>query len=149
MIIKNRRASFDYFLKEKIEAGISLEGWEVKSIRAGKISISESYITIRDNQVYLFGCHIIPLSQASSHQKNDPTRIRKLLLNKREIIRLTNAVERDGYTCISVQMYWKNGKVKLEIATSVGKKAYDKRTTQRDNDLKREASSAMKFMQKT
>lgn len=117
-----------------MEAGIVLQGWEVKSLRAGRIQIRESYILLKDGEAFLFGALITPLLTASTHIKTDAQRTRKLLLRRSEISRLTGAVERKGYTIIPIAMYWKRGRVKLEIGLAKGKKAYDKRRTEKDRD---------------
>ncbi|MBT8429045.1 MAG: SsrA-binding protein SmpB, partial [Gammaproteobacteria bacterium] len=136
-IARNKRARFEYFIEDRIEAGLVLEGWEVKSLRAGKAQITESYVLLKDNQVWLFGSHITPLSTASTHVHPDPTRTRKLLLNRSEINRLIGAVERRGYTLVPLSMYWSKGRAKLEIGLAKGKKQHDKRATEKDRDWQR------------
>jgi SsrA-binding protein len=126
-IVSNKKAKFDFFLQEKFEAGLSLQGWEVKSIRAGKVNLNESYVLIKNGECFLFGCFISPLVSASSHKKNDPLNTRKLLLHKKEIQKLIGAVERKGYSLIPLSLYWKKQKVKCAIALAKGKKEYDKR----------------------
>lgn len=136
-IALNRRARFEYTLEEHYEAGLVLEGWEVKSLRSGKGGIAESYVIIKKGEAYLFGSQITPLLSASTHVKPDITRTRKLLLNKKELHKLVGAVERDGYTIVPVSLYWKNGRAKLDIAVAKGKKLHDKRDTSKDRDWKR------------
>lgn len=133
-IARNKKARFEYSIEDKFEAGLVLEGWEVKSLRAGKIQINESYILLKDREAFLFGALITPLPTASTHVRPDPQRTRKLLLNRAEINRLANAVERQGYTVIPLTMYWKNGRAKLAIGVAKGKKTHDKRQTEKDRD---------------
>lgn len=134
MIARNKKARFEYSIEDKFEAGLVLEGWEVKSLRAGKVQINESYILLKDREAFLFGALITPLPTASTHVRPDPQRTRKLLLNRTEINRLTSAVERQGYTVIPLTMYWKNSRAKLAIGVAKGKKTHDKRRTERDRD---------------
>ena len=133
-IARNKKARFEYSIEDKFEAGLVLEGWEVKSLRAGKIQINESYILLKDREAFLFGALITPLPTASTHVRTDPQRTRKLLLNRAEINRLANAVERQGYTVIPLTMYWKNSRAKLAIGVAKGKKTHDKRQAERDRD---------------
>ena len=133
-IARNKKARFEYYVEDKFEAGLALEGWEVKSLRAGKVQINESYILLKDREAFLFGALITPLPTASTHVRADPQRTRKLLLNRAEINRLTNAVERQGYTVIPLTMYWKNSRAKLAIGVAKGKKTHDKRQAERDRD---------------
>ena len=133
-IARNKKARFEYSIEDKFEAGLVLEGWEVKSLRAGKIQINESYVLLKDREAFLFGALITPLPTASTHVRTDPQRTRKLLLNRAEINRLANAVERQGYTVIPLTMYWKNSRAKLAIGVAKGKKTHDKRQTERDRD---------------
>lgn len=136
LIAVNKKASFNYFFEEKYEAGIVLEGWEIKSIREGKASIAESYVLIQKGEIFLIGAHITPLVMASTHQKNDPTRLRKLLLKKREIMKLIGKVERSGYTLVPLNLHFnKKGYVKLAIALARGKKNYDKRQAIKERDF--------------
>ena len=137
-IALNKRARFEYHLDERIEAGISLEGWEVKALRAGKIQFGESYVLIKNNEAYLFGCLITPLVSASTHKSTDPMRTRRLLLHRSEIDRLIGLVERKGFTLIPTAMYWKRGKIKVEIAIAKGKQTHEKRRTEKDRDWDRE-----------
>lgn len=143
-IALNKKASHDYFIDERFEAGISLLGWEVKSLRAGKVQIVESYIQLKDNEAYLFGAHITPLLSASTHVKTEPIRSRKLLLHRQELNRLIGAVERKGFALVPTALYWKNGKVKLEIGIARGKKAHDKRATEKDRDWQKQKAQLMR-----
>ena len=143
-IIENRKAFHDYFIEEKHEAGMVLEGWEVKAIRAGRANIKESYVVIRGEEIFLFGMHIAPLTTASSHVSHDPTRTRKLLLHKKEIARLIGKVERAGYTLVPIDMHFKQGRIKLEIGLAKGKKLHDKRETEKQRDWDREKQRLMR-----
>ena len=133
-IARNKKARFEYSIEDRFEAGLVLEGWEVKSLRAGKVQLNESYILLKDREAFLFGALITPLPTASTHVRPDPQRTRKLLLNRAEINRLASAVERQGYTVIPLTMYWKNSRAKLAIGVAKGKKTHDKRRTERDRD---------------
>ncbi len=137
-IALNKKARHDYALEERLEAGLALEGWEVKSLRAGRVQLRESYVLIKDAEAWLFGTHISPLTSASTHVHPDPTRTRKLLLHRSELNKLIGAVERKGYTLVPLAMYWKRGRAKLEIALAKGKKAHDKRATEKERDWQRE-----------
>ena len=143
-IALNKKAKFDYFIEERFEAGIALEGWEVKSLRAGKVQIRDSYILLKDNEAYLFGALITPLPTVSTHIHPDPQRNRKLLLHRKELDKLTGAVERKGYALIPTAMYWKSGRVKVEIGLAHGKKAHDKRETEKERDWQRESRRILK-----
>ena len=143
-IALNKRARYEYHLEERLEAGISLMGWEVKALRAGGIQFNESYVLLRGGEAFLFGCLITPLTSASTHVNADPMRTRRLLLHKRELDRLIGHVERQGYTLIPTAMYWKKGKVKVEIALAKGKKQHDKRRTEKDRDWERQTNRLMK-----
>ena len=143
-IIENRKAFHDYFIEEKHEAGMVLEGWEVKAIRAGRANIKESYVVIRGEEIFLFGMHITPLSTASSHVSHDPTRTRKLLLHKKEIARLIGKVERAGYTLVPIDMHYKKGLIKIEIGLAKGKKLHDKREDEKKRDWEREKQRLMR-----
>lgn len=136
-IAVNRRAHHDYSIEERYEAGISLQGWEVKSLRAGKIQLDQGYVILKDAEVWLIGAQISPLITASTHVTPDPQRTRKLLLHDREISKLIGSVERKGYTLVPLKLYWKNNKVKLEIGLAKGKKLHDKRAAERDRDWQR------------
>lgn len=137
-IALNKKARFDYFIMEEFEAGLVLEGWEVKSLRAGKINITESYVLLKNGEAWLLGAHIIPLESASSHVKADPTRTRKLLLHRQQIAKLEGAVSRQGLTCVALSVYWSKGFAKCKIALAKGKQKHDKRETQKQNDWNRD-----------
>jgi SsrA-binding protein len=143
-IALNKKAGHDFFIEERYEAGISLQGWEVKSLREGRAQIKESYITIKDGEAFLFGAHIVPLSTASTHVHADPTRTRKLLLHRSELNKLIGLVERKGYALVPTAMYWKKGMAKLEIGLAKGKKQHDKRASEKDRDWKREKERLFK-----
>ena len=143
-IARNKKARFEYHIEDKFEAGLVLQGWEVKSLRAGNIQINDSYILLKEREAFLFGALITPLPTASTHTRPDPQRTRKLLLNRAEINRLANAVERQGYTVIPLTMYWKNGRAKLAIGVAKGKKTYDKRQTEKDRDWQLQKERLMK-----
>jgi len=143
-IIQNKKAFHEYFIEDKYEAGIMLEGWEVKAIRAGRAQLKEAYVTVKGAALYLFGSHISPLLNASTHIHPDPVRTRKLLLHQAEIDKILGKVQRAGYTVMPLNMHFKNGRVKLEIGLAKGKKQHDKRATEKDKDAKREAAQAMK-----
>lgn len=143
-IAQNKRARYDYLIEERVEAGVSLQGWEVKSIREGKIQFGESYALIRNGELYLFGAQISPLLSASSHVVADAMRNRKLLLHRNQIDQLIGAVERKGYSLIPTTMYWKNGKIKVELGLGKGKKEHDKRETAKDRDWEREKGRIMR-----
>jgi SsrA-binding protein len=138
LIAENRRARHDYFIEERYEAGLTLMGWEVKSMRAGKAQIAEGYVVIRGGEIWLIGAHITPLSSASTHVITDPVRSRKLLLNRAEIDKLIGAVERSGYTIVPLDLYWKSGRAKLRIGLAKGKKQHDKRAAEKDRDWERD-----------
>jgi SsrA-binding protein len=143
-IAVNRKARFDYFIEESYEAGIALMGWEVKSMRAGKAQIAEAYVYLKDGEAYLFGAHINALNSASTHVDTDPTRTRKLLLNRRQLDHLVGAVERRGYTLVPLELYWKAGRAKLKVGLAKGKKQHDKRANEKDRDWQRDKSRIMK-----
>ena len=143
-IADNRRARHDYFIEERFEAGIALEGWEVKSLRAGRLQLAEAYVLLKDAEAWLFGAHISPLVAASTQTRADPTRSRKLLLHRRQIDSLVGAVERKGRTIVPLAMYWKAGRAKLEIGLARGKKEHDKRADTRERDWRRERARVMK-----
>lgn len=143
-IAANKKAFHDYFIEEKIEAGISLEGWEVKSIRAGKAQIKEAYVTFKDGEAFLFGAHMSPLTSASTHVKADPIRTRKLLLHKYEIDRLLGSIDRKGYTIVPLSLYWKQGMVKAEIGLAKGKKDHDKRASIKEREWNIEKHRVLK-----
>lgn len=143
-IIDNKKAFFDYFIEERYEAGIALEGWEVKAIRAGRAQLKEAYVVVRSGEVYLFGAHISPLATASTHIKPDPVRTRKLLLKAEEIRRLIGKVERAGYTLVPLDMHYTRGRVKCEIGLAKGKKQHDKREVEKKRDWERERAQLMR-----
>lgn len=143
-IAENKKAFHDYFIEEKLEAGLVLEGWEVKSIRAGRVQLKEAYVIVKDGGVWLLGCHISPLTTASTHVTPDPVRTRKLLLHEREIARLIGKVERAGYALVPLDLHFSKGRVKLEIGLAKGKKQYDKRETEKQRDWQREKARLMR-----
>ena len=143
-IIQNKKARFDYTIEDKFEAGLVLRGWEVKSIRAGGASIKESHIFVRDGELFLLNANITPLKTASTHEKADPTRTRKLLMHKHEIMRLIGRVEQAGYTLIPLDMHFKDGRVKLEIGLGKGKKLYEKRQDASKKEWKRQQGRLLK-----
>ena len=143
-IAQNKKARHEYFIQENYEAGIALEGWEVKSLRAGRISLVESYVTLKEGEAFLFGAHITPLPTASTHIQPDPLRTRRLLMHRRELDRLIGMVERKGYTLVPLAVYWKNSRVKLDIGLGKGKKLHDKRATDKDRDWQRDKQRIMK-----
>ena len=144
-IVENRKAFHDYFIEDRFEAGIALEGWEVKAIRAGRVQIKEGYVIVSNGEVFLLGSHISPLPTASTHIQPDPTRTRKLLLNASEIAKLIGAVERAGYTLVPLDMHYARGRVKLAIGLAKGKKQYDKRATERDKEWNREQQRLLRL----
>ena len=143
-IAVNKRARFDYHIDERFEAGIVLQGWEVKSLRDGRISFGESFAQLRNGEAFLFGAQISPLLSASTHVIVEKLRLRKLLLHKLELYRLVGAVERKGYTLIPLQMYWKGNKVKVELGLAKGKKEHDKRDAEKDRDWQRDKGRIMR-----
>ncbi len=143
-IIQNKKAFHDFFIEDKYEAGLMLEGWEVKAIRAGRVQLKEAYVVVKDGELFLIGSHISPLATASTHIHPDPTRTRKLLLHAHEIDKIIGKVQRAGYTLMPLDMHYKGGRVKLEIGLAKGKKQHDKRATEKEKDSKREAAAAMK-----
>ena len=143
-IVQNRKAFHDYFIEQRLEAGIALEGWEVKAIRAGRAQIKEAYVIVSNDEIFLIGCHISPLTSASTHVTPDPTRTRKLLLHAGEISRLIGSVEQDGYTLVPLDLHYKNGRIKLEVGLAKGKKQYDKRQDEKEKDWRREQQRLMR-----
>lgn len=143
-IALNKKARHDYFIEERFEAGLALEGWEVKSLRAGRVQISDSYVLLKNAEAFIIGSLITPLPTASTHINPDPQRTRKLLLHRTELNRLIGAVERKGYTLIVTAMYWKAGKVKVEIGLAKGKQAHDKRESLKERDWQREQQRTLK-----
>ena len=143
-IADNKKAAFNYFFEERFEAGMVLEGWEVKALREGKVQLTDGYVVIREGELFLIGCQINPLKTASTHVSPESQRTRKLLLHKDEIRRLTGKVEQKGYTLVPLNLHWKGGRVKCEIALAKGKAEHDKRDTIKDREGKREVERAMK-----
>jgi SsrA-binding protein len=143
-IVQNKKAFHDYFVEERFEAGIALEGWEVKAIRAGRAQIKEAYVIVNNGEIFLIGCHISPLPTASTHFTPDPVRTRKLLLHAREISRLIGSVERAGYALLPLDMHYKDGRIKVEIGLAKGKKQYDKRRDEKEKDWRREQQRLMR-----
>ena len=144
-IVQNRKAFHDYFVEERFEAGIALEGWEVKAIRAGRVQIKEAYVIVNNGEIFLIGCHISPLLAASTHFTPDPVRTRKLLLHAREISRLIGSVERAGYALLPLNMHYKDSRIKVEIGLAKGKKQYDKRRDEKEKDWRREQQRLMRI----
>ena len=140
----NKKARFDYFIEDSFEAGLALEGWEVKSLRAKSVQVKESYIILKNGEAWLQGAHITPLNTASTHITPDATRKRKLLMHRKEIDRLVGAVDRKGYTVVPLKLYWKKGHAKVEIGLAKGKQMHDKRATQKDRDWQRDKSRVLK-----
>jgi SsrA-binding protein len=143
-IAENRKARHEYFIEETYEAGLALQGWEVKSLRSGRAQLKEAYVFLKNGEAFLFGAHISALPTASTHVIPDPIRTRKLLLNRNELDQLVGAVERRGYTLIPLELYWKSGRAKLKVGLAKGKKEHDKRATVKDRDWQREKSRLMK-----
>jgi SsrA-binding protein len=137
-IVENRKAFHDYFIEERFEAGLALEGWEVKAIRGGRANLKEAYVVVKNGDIVLLGAHISPLSTASTHVKTDPTRTRKLLMHREEIARLVGKVERAGYTLAPLDLHYKNGRIKIEIGLAKGKKQFDKRHAIREREWNRD-----------
>jgi SsrA-binding protein len=144
LIAENRKARHDYFIEDRYEAGLSLMGWEVKSLRAGRAQLTEAYVFIRAGEIFMMGAHLSPLNSASTHVTTDPTRTRKLLLNRVEIDRLVGAVEREGYTIVPLELYWKAGRAKVRIGLAKGKKQHDKRATEKDRDWQRDKARVLR-----
>ena len=143
-IADNKKAAYNYFFEERFEAGMVLEGWEVKSLREGKVQLTDGYVMIRDGEMFIVGCQINPLRSASTHTTPDSIRTKKLLLHREQIRKLTNKIEQKGYTLVPLNLHWKAGKVKCEIALAKGKAEHDKRNTIKDREGKREVERAMK-----
>lgn len=143
-IAVNKKAHFDYFIEEEYEAGLVLEGWEIKSLRAGKVNLTDAHVIMKHHEAYLLGAQIQPLATASAHTFPDATRTRKLLLNRKELSRLIGHVERQGYTLIPLSLYWKNNRIKARVALAKGKKTHDKRDTIKERDWERERARMMK-----
>jgi SsrA-binding protein len=143
-IVENRKAFHDYFIEERFEAGLALEGWEVKSIRAGRAQLKEAYVVVKNGELLLIGAHVSPLSTASTHVQADPTRTRKLLMHREEINRLVGKVERAGFTLTPIDLHYKSGRIKLEIGLAKGKKQHDTRATVREREWAREQQRALR-----
>ena len=143
-IAQNKRARHDYHIVEKFEAGLALQGWEVKSLRAGKAQLTDSYVFLKNGEAFLIGAHITPLNTVSTHYVTEPTRTRKLLLHEKELSRLFSAVNQKGYTCVATALYWKRHLVKCEIALAKGKQSHDKRESEKDRDWKRQKERLMR-----
>ena len=144
LIAENRKARFDYFIEDRFEAGMVLQGWEVKAMRAGKANLTESYVYVKNGEAFLYGAHLAPLNTTSTHFIAVPTRTRKLLLNRSELEQLEDAVERSGYTLVPLEMYWKAGRAKLRIGVAKGKKQHDKRATEKDRDWQRDKARILR-----
>ena len=147
-IADNKKAFFNYAIEERFEAGVVLEGWEVKALREGKVQLTDGYVVIREGEMFLIGCQINPLHTASTHVSPDAVRTKKLLLHKEQIRRLTGKVEQKGYTLVPLNLHWKSGKVKCELALAKGKAEHDKRDTIKDREGKREVERVMKTRQR-
>ena len=147
-IAQNKKAFHDFFIEEKYESGMVLEGWEVKAIRAGRTNLKEAYVIIRSGEMFLIGCHISPLTTASTHITPDPVRTRKLLLHAEEISKLIGKVERAGYTLVPLDMHYSKGRIKLEIGLANGKRQHDKREAEKEREWKREKDQAMKSLKR-
>ena len=143
-IVVNKKAGFDYFIEKTFEAGLVLEGWEVKSLRAGRVNITDAHVIIKRSEAYVLGAQIQPLATTSAHTRPDPTRTRKLLLNRRELDVLIGNIERQGYTLIPLSLYWKRNKIKMSLALAKGKKTHDKRDSIKDREWQRSRSRIMK-----
>jgi SsrA-binding protein len=143
-IVDNKKAFFDYFIEDRFEAGIVLQGWEAKAIRAGRAQLKEAYVIIRNGEIFLFGAHISALTSTSTHVHPETTRTRKLLLNAAEISKLIGKVERSGYTLVPLNLHYSKGRVKCDVGLAKGKKQHDKRETEKQRDGKREIEAAMK-----
>jgi SsrA-binding protein len=144
LIAENRRARFEYFIEERYEAGLALQGWEVKSLRAGRAQLTEAYVYIRNEEAFMTGAHFSPLNTASTHVVADPVRTRKLLLNKSELSHLIGATERKGYTIVPLELYWKSGRAKLRIGLAKGKKQHDKRDVEKNRDWQRDKARILR-----
>lgn len=143
-IALNKKARHEYFIQDRYEAGIALQGWEVKSIRDGRVQITDSYIFLRDGEAFLVGTNITPLLSASTHIKPEPMRSRKLLLHREELDKLVGMVERKGFTLVPTALYWKKGRVKLEVGLAKGKQLHDKRETEKNRDWNRDKQRILK-----
>ncbi len=143
-IAENRKARFDYFIEDRYVAGLALQGWEVKALRAGRANLTEAYVYLRGGEAFLIGAHVTPLNTTSTHVQADPTRTRKLLLNRRELDQLVGAVERKGYTIVPLDLHWDSGRAKLAIGLAKGKKQHDKRAVEKDRDWQRDKQRVLK-----
>ena len=144
LIAENRKARFDYFIEERYEAGLALQGWEVKAMRAGRAQLKEAYVYLRDGEAFLIGAHLSPLASTSTHVSADPVRTRKLLLHHSELQGLIGAVERKGYTLVPLELYWKSGRAKLQVGLAKGKKQHDKRAVEKDRDWQRDKARLLR-----
>jgi SsrA-binding protein len=144
LIAENRKARFDYFIEERFEAGLALQGWEVKAMRAGRAQLKEAYVYLRGGEAFLIGAHLSPLPTTSTHIPADPARTRKLLLHRSELQGLIGAVERRGYTLVPLELYWKNGRAKLQLALAKGKKQHDKRAVEKERDWQRDKARLLR-----
>lgn len=144
LIAENRKARFEYFIEERYEAGLALQGWEVKALRAGRAQLTEAYVYIRGGEAFITGAHITPLATTSTHVPADPTRTRKLLLHHSELQGLIGAVERKGYTLVPLELYWKEGRAKLQFGLAKGKKQHDKRAVEKDRDWQRDKARLLR-----
>jgi SsrA-binding protein len=143
-IAENRKARYDYFIEDTFEAGIALQGWEVKSLRDGRAQLKEAYVFVKNGEAFLFGAHISPMPTASTHFVPEPLRTRKLLLNRREIEELDSATARKGYTLVPLELYWKEGRAKLRLGLAKGKKDHDKRDTEKERDWQRDKARLLR-----
>lgn len=144
VIAQNKKARFEYHLEETFEAGLALAGWEVKSLRAGKAQLTDTYILVKSGEAWLLGCHITPLNTASTHVLADPTRTRKLLLHRKEIAKIFSRTQDKGHTCVPLKLYWKKNLIKCELALVTGKKVHDKRATEKERDWNRQKARIMR-----
>ena len=143
-IAQNKKARFDFFIEDRLEGGLALQGWEVKSMRAGKAQLTDSYVILRGGEAWLLNSHVTPLNTVSTHFVAEPKRVRKLLLNRREIDRLTGLVERKGYTLVALELYWSKNRVKVAVGLANGKQQHDNRGTEKDRDWQRDKARALK-----
>jgi SsrA-binding protein len=144
LIAENRKARFDYFIEERYEAGLALQGWEVKAMRAGRAQLKEAYVYLRAGEAFLIGAHLAPLPSASTHVIPDPVRTRKLLLHRSQLQGLIGAVERRGYTLVPLELYWKSGRAKLQVGLAKGKKQHDKRAVEKERDWQRDKARLLR-----
>jgi SsrA-binding protein len=144
LIAENRKARFDYFIEDRYEAGLALQGWEVKAMRAGRAQLREAYVYLRGGEAFLIGAHLAPLPTTSTHVVADPVRTRKLLLHRSQLQHLIGAVERRGYTLVPLELYWKDGRAKVEIGLAKGKKQHDKRAVEKDRDWQRDKARLLR-----